>query len=97
MLKDIPAKIGFAIDSRLRAAMLEFARQSGMATISDTVRSLLVLGLERTASIDSSILKAGYRSGVNMGLGLVKEKLMRTLDEEMNRIDATDDLTQGHE
>jgi hypothetical protein len=39
------------------------------------------------------MLKAGYRSGVNMGLGIVKEKLMRTLDEEMTRIDATDDLT----
>lgn len=93
MLKELPYKIGLALDTRLRSAIYEFGRQIGAQTISDAVRSLLVLGLERTANINSSMLKAGYRSGVNMGLGIVKEKLMRTLDEEMTRIDATDDLT----
>lgn len=89
----IPNKIGFGLDSRLQAALQEFSQNSGAESISDVVRSLLLIGIEKTAGIDSSILKAGYRSGVNMGLALVKEKLMRILDEEMTRVDATEDLT----
>lgn len=97
MLKEIPYKIGLALDTRLRSAIYEFGKQSGATTISDTVRTLIILGLERTASVDSSVLKAGYRAGVNMGLGLIKERLMTILDEEMSRVDATDDLTASGE
>lgn len=94
MLRDVASRIGVALDTRLRQAIHEFGVQSGHETVSDTVRTLILLGLERTAQIESSILKAGYRAGANRGLALIKENLMKVLNEEMSRIDASDDLTK---
>lgn len=93
MLKELPKTVGVKFDTRLRSAIYEFGKSIGAGTMSDTIRSLIVLGLERASSIDSSVLKAGYRTGVNRGIAMVEEKLHSLLDEEMTRIDATDDLT----
>lgn len=95
MLRELPKTVGVKLDTRLRAAIYEFGKSIGAGTISDTLRSLIVLGLERSSALDSSILKAGYRTGVNHGISMLQEKLHGLLDEEMSRIDATDDLTVG--
>lgn len=97
MLKEIPQKIGVQLDRRLREAVFDFGRRSGARSISDAVRTLLLAGIERLAPVESTLLKGGYRAGVNMGLKLVKEKLMGALDDEMSRVDATDDLTASDE
>lgn len=97
MLKEPAQVIAVKFDARLRAAIYDFGKQVRANTISDAVRSLMVLGLERAASVDSSILKAGYRAGFNRGMALVKETLLKGLNQEMSQVDATDDLTTGGE
>lgn len=93
MLKEPPQKIGLLLDSRLRTGIFEFGKSIGAETISDSVRTLIITGLEKTASVDSSILKSGYRAGVNMGLKLIKERLMDAINDKMTSVDATEDLT----
>lgn len=94
MLKELPTHgVAVKFDARMRSAIYDFGKQSGSMTMSDAIRSLVLLGLERSANVESTLIKAGYRTGVNRGLGLIKQTLMTALNEEMSRIDATDDLT----
>ena len=81
---EIPDRISVRIDPELREQLKRYAEHVQIEKISAVIRTALAAGARDALTIDSAILRAATREGMQLGLQQMKTRL----NEALNKVDS---------